>query len=476
MLVPRQHVPAPLLQETFDAAVKENIEEFEMEEFEAQGADLGNIIKSLAGGDLTAQPGAAAVATLTNALAEGGDGTAVAAALAALQALLDDAAVAQPSSSAELLTVLHHAEAVEAVLRVLEQAGGDPEVATAALGVLAALLASRDHQAAFRDGGGAAALHGVLARHADNADVAAAALAAAAAAATKSEDNKNGLLDAGLAADALAALDAHAGACAAVRGACALLAALTTADDDTQPGSRAFANARGLAKDGAAAALVAALRRCTEGGGGGGGSGEPAADGATTVAVCGALRQVAANDEICQEVASAGGVHLALGLLDGSGARDAGVARAAAGLLRQLASSDGNKAVIVEEGGLERIGGLLREHAASTAMAEQALGLLTNVTLRNPEAAQRAVDCGCATAMLGAMRGLLDSKENRAQAAERQACMALRNIVARNPNLRPVLLDAGAERLLRAVKAAYPSCRDAGSAALRDLGLDNYND
>lgn len=41
--------------------------------------------------------------------------------------------------------------------------------------------------------------------------------------------------------------------------------------------------------------------------------------------------------------------------------------------------------------------------------------------------------------------------------------------------MRSTLLDKGAEGLLRQVKAAYPSCADAGSAALRDLGLDNYN-
>jgi len=47
--------------------------------------------------------------------------------------------------------------------------------------------------------------------------------------------------------------------------------------------------------------------------------------------------------------------------------------------------------------------------------------------------------------------------------------------VCRSPDVRAVLLDKGAEGVLRQVKAAYPACADAGSAALRDLGLDNYN-
>ncbi len=60
-------------------------------------------------------------------------------------------------------------------------------------------------------------------------------------------------------------------------------------------------------------------------------------------------------------------------------------------------------------------------------------------------------------------------------AACMQACMALRNAAARSPDLRDLLLAAGAEALLRAAKRRYPAaCADVGAAALRDLGLDDY--
>ena len=56
-----------------------------------------------------------------------------------------------------------------------------------------------------------------------------------------------------------------------------------------------------------------------------------------------------------------------------------------------------------------------------------------------------------------------------------QACMALRNMVARNTELRPLLLEKGAEAFLRRAKSAHPAtCGDVGSAALRDLGFDDY--
>jgi hypothetical protein len=55
--------------------------------------------------------------------------------------------------------------------------------------------------------------------------------------------------------------------------------------------------------------------------------------------------------------------------------------------------------------------------------------------------------------------------------------MALRNIVVRCPELRPLFLERGAEARLREVKAALPAAaKDAAAAALRDLGLDRYND
>ncbi len=60
---------------------------------------------------------------------------------------------------------------------------------------------------------------------------------------------------------------------------------------------------------------------------------------------------------------------------------------------------------------------------------------------------------------------------------QRQSAILLRNMVVRNTENRPLFLDGGAEALLRAAKKAHPrNCTDVGSAALRDLGLDNYNE
>ncbi len=72
-----------------------------------------------------------------------------------------------------------------------------------------------------------------------------------------------------------------------MKAACSVLCTVTNPDDDTQPSSRAFPNARALGKEGAAAVLVAALR--AQGAGGDGPAAEP------TAAICNALKQVRAS-------------------------------------------------------------------------------------------------------------------------------------------------------------------------------------
>ena len=53
--------------------------------------------------------------------------------------------------------------------------------------------------------------------------------------------------------------------------------------------------------------------------------------------------------------------------------------------------------------------------------------------------------------------------------------MAVRNLVARTPEYRAQLLSLGFEASIRKARSTHPqACGDVGSAALRDLGLDDY--
>lgn len=160
---------------------------------------------------------------------------------------------------------------------------------------------------------------------------------------------------------------------------------------------------------------------------------------------------------------------------------------------------------------------LLRTYeAAPPDLMEQVLGLLVAMTLRQPDIAAAAADAGAVEALLevlevGATRlaaagatkvtpaaASVDDTaaagdETAAQvfgasggggpgvpaavAAQRQACMAVRNMVVRNPELRPAFLAKGAEGLLHGVRGGLPvGDRDVATAALRDLGVDQYNE
>lgn len=55
---------------------------------------------------------------------------------------------------------------------------------------------------------------------------------------------------------------------------------------------------------------------------------------------------------------------------------------------------------------------------------------------------------------------------------QRQGCLAIRNLVARSPELREPILDAGAETVLRAAAKLSQTNVDMAYAGLRDLGID----
>ena len=65
---------------------------------------------------------------------------------------------------------------------------------------------------------------------------------------------------------------------------------------------------------------------------------------------------------------------------------------------------------------------------------------------------------------------------SQSQWVQRQACMALRNVVARSPELRPGMLELGYESAVKRARVRHPqACADVGTAALRDLGLADYH-
>ena len=591
--------PRRISQETFDEAVQQNIDDFDLEpdeavadavkEFELQNVDLSEIDKSYAGPEGRGEhpvvaPTERFVAAVEAASGDPGSdekrkhadaaghflrvsieslnlpgwGAAVTGAGAVQAAHAHVSNVAKHALSASNLTpsetLLHALTASDTPSETLEP---DALVADTtrrlcdALMLLEAVLGADEARETFAGlkfpMAFTAAAWPACARAetaGDRLDRMASFAAAVAAAATKSEANKGAFVKAEVETCLVAILneaeakraaeaasleeedhpekDALASrARAATREACSAIRALTTGDDPREPASGAFAHARALAKAGAATALCAALAREAEAG--------DHVDLRLAQQLAAATRHVAVNDDICRETAEGGGLTTTLRLLRGPATGSARATKACAQLVRQLAGSDHVKGLILRHDGIaalahcarvfaeraatakapdlgaraqaERIlrmggGGLAAVPASIASMAkeaqerldredfntpsaclaatEQCVGALAAACLKRPEAATACASANAFEIVAEAMAGAVGVSHAGLQ---RQACMFFRNAVVRNPELRAVALSTTAEASLRSAKKNHPAaCADVATAALRDLGCDNYNE
>ena len=112
--------------------------------------------------------------------------------------------------------------------------------------------------------------------------------------------------------------------------------------------------------------------------------------------------------------------------------------------------------------------------SACLAATEQCVGALAAACLKRPEAATACASANAFEIVAEAMAGAVGVSHAGLQ---RQACMFFRNAVVRNPELRAAALATTAEASLRSAKKNHPAaCADVATAALRDLGCDNYNE
>ncbi|CAI5956796.1 unnamed protein product [Closterium sp. NIES-65] len=239
---------------------------------------------------------------------------------------------------------------------------------------------------------------------------------------------------------------------------CGAVRALVTNDDVRVAASKTFSNARAVAEAGAVDVLLGAAAAFS-------------ADTAVLPSVLAALKAIAVNEDICRSIAALAGVPLVLAHLQAALAtRCSPLAAPSAALLAQLAGSDANKVLIVETGGIPVLVEAVKVFVDDGAVLQELLACLAAVTLRSPAHAAAAVGAGVLEAAVDAMEGGAATS-----GSQWQACQLLRNLAVRNPEHRPIMLEMGLEAVIRNVKSKHKSCRDVCSAALRDMGLDNYN-
>ena len=454
-------------QQAFDACVAENVEDCGMgreeavwnayEHFDFQNADLSAVDPDGPGERREARD----VLRIQVALLARGVGGATRAELDAALAFVAAACGkdAAPKAAAAARATVVAARGLAALATLVDACveNGDRPLLLKCLPALAASVrgdaAARD---AFRYGGCVEAVLRVLRAAASAGDrrLGRAGLAVVAAAAAGTEGVKAPLVAGGacpltveLVLAAVEAGDARLGAVA-----CRALAAVAAADDPRAASAGAAATATKLADAGAVNALLAALAAFGD-------------EAAARAAVDG-LALLAASEDAAAEIVRAGGARAcrdALRERRGSAARRRGLA----GVLRHLAGDDGAKDAMCADGTLEELLEVLeRFRDEDPALGEHVVACLARMALRRPANAAKIGVAGGALVVAAMARHPAHAGLNR------QGALALRNLVARNPEHAAPLLAAGAEAALRAAAAADAANVDVAFAALRGLGVE----
>jgi hypothetical protein len=145
------------------------------------------------------------------------------------------------------------------------------------------------------------------------------------------------------------------------------------------------------------------------------------------------------------------------------------LAKSAIALMRNLCADDIRKDKMVSDGTMDiLIAALNKEkYSCDHSLMEHGFACMAAMTLRSPSNSQRIIDTGVAIDMM--VRNMRRHKDK--QPLQRQCCLAVRNIAARSPDVRQILLDAGIEDVLREA-GRLQAVVDEAYGALRDLNCE----
>lgn len=445
-----------ITQETFDAAVRENIEEFEMgpeeaveeaaEQFESQGVDLSNIVKVVPKASTDGAPEPThAVLQVLDKLREAMASSRTQEVSAYLARFCD-----QCCEHRACRFLAAQKGAYPAILAACKLAAeGDQSLLLQALGALAALT---DGQPDLLDADGLQLLVAMLARNADAADVTCSGIRCVRHACLKHEENRQALVKAGALPLLTGAIARHSHHADVVREACGALRVMTFDDDIRVPFGHAHDHAKLIVQENRGLKVLIDAAKAL--------SGSPSVLGE----LCGTLARLAVRNEFCQEVVDLGGLDVLVTLLASCGDHQ-DLVKQVLSALRAIAGNDDVKDAIVRAGGTEAIVAAMTQHLASPQVCEQSCAALCVLALRKPENSRVIMEGGGALAALQAMKA-----HPREANVQKQACMLIRNLVSRSQAFSKPILDLGAEALIAQARAAHQDCEDVAKAALRDLG------
>lgn len=183
-----------------------------------------------------------------------------------------------------------------------------------------------------------------------------------------------------------------------------------------------------------------------------------------------ALRSLVTTNESVQAISLYGIIEILYDILS-TASNDSSLIliRAAMSLIRNIAADDGKKEIFISMGGLEAVISAMsiENFSQDASLIEHSFGCMAQFTLRSPSNSERLVRS--IIAMNRIVEGM--RKFPFRDTLQRQACLTIRNIAGRCPELRQQLLDAGVENVLRDA-GKLQGVVDEAYSALRDLGCE----
>jgi hypothetical protein len=183
------------------------------------------------------------------------------------------------------------------------------------------------------------------------------------------------------------------------------------------------------------------------------------------VAAMNGVRVLAVNDEIVQSIVACGLLKRVKVMLD-KYLPDPMLCSAAIGVYRNVSGNDEIKTTLVKDGSLVQMLKAMKAHQDSVSIAEHGCGALAAMALRIPENVEKIMQEDGAGHLVVAMK-----RHPKAVLVQRQGCLAIRNIIARNQDFKETLLELGIEKVLKDA-GRYQGAVDEAYAALRDLGFE----
>ncbi|KAF7692464.1 hypothetical protein HF521_010074 [Silurus meridionalis] len=429
-----------IAQETFDSVVRENIEEFDMEEsealneaieqFESQGVDLSNIVKAV--------PRKSSEATTDAQSHE------------VLQALHSIRSALESPSTSVLESLKHFTEqcavgfaqrylaaqkdAYPTLLSCCQAAGDDNNVLSASLAALSALMDGQPDL--LEEDPALTCLVIRTVRHC----------------CLKHEQNRQDLVKAGVIRLLISVIKRHMERPEVVKEACIVLRVLTFDDDVRVPFGHSHEHAKMIVLEHNGLKVIVDVAKAHP-------ENVP-----VLRELCATLSRLAVRNEFCQEIVDLGGLKFMMTLLaDSLDCQD--LAKQVLSAMRAIAGNDDVKDGIVEAGGTELIVMAVNRHINNTQVCEQGCAALSVLALRKPGNCKVIMESGGAQAALQAMKTHPGNIN-----VQKQSCMLFRNLVARTRDFSQPILEMGAEALIGQALASHRDCGDLAKAALRDLG------